>query len=91
MKTSLKICLGSDCKKERRRNQKIRELVEPHYKVGKMKCQDYCKGPVVQVIRGPQRIWFKKVRGSKIRNDLLHFMIEGELSKRLKSCVVARK
>lgn len=91
MKPTLKICAGSDCKKHRRRNRKIRELLEPHCKVGKMKCQDFCKGPVIQITHGKRRTWFKKLRGKKTREDLRTFVLTGEMSKRLKGCVARQK
>ena len=90
MKTSLRICEGSDCRKHKKSNKAIAKLLESHCKVSTMKCQDYCKGPVIRVRRDGERRWFKKVRGKKLRGDLLTYVREGTLSKRLKKRQVAR-
>ncbi len=91
MKTSIRICVGSDCKKHRRRNRKIAALVEPHCPVGKMKCQDFCKGPVVRVHHGKRKTWFKKLRGEKLRRDLAEFVRDGTMSPRLQKCLARQK
>ena len=91
MKTSVRICIGSDCRKRKKSNAEILALLGPHCRVETMKCQDFCKGPVVRVRHGNQRTWFQKLRGKKLRSDLLHYVIEGELSPRLKKSRVRQK
>lgn len=91
MKTSMRICVGSDCRKHKKCNREIVALIEPHCRVETMKCQDFCKGPVVRVRHGNQRTWFQKIRGKKLRADLLRFVLDAETSPRLKKVRVRKK
>ena len=78
------VCRGSGCRKHKTRIQKLMQTLDGECEVGRTKCLDLCKGPVVCVTRDNTRHLFSKLRGDKLREDLRHFVRTGRLSKQLK-------
>lgn len=78
------VCKGPDCRKHKTRIKKLVSALEGECEVGRTKCLDLCKGPVVCVTQGNTRHLFSKLRGDKLRTDLREFVRSGRLSKRLK-------
>jgi len=78
------VCKGPDCRKHKTRIKKLVQALEGDCEVGRTKCLDLCKGPVVCVTRDKKRHIFSKLRGEKLREDLRQFVRTGRLSNRLK-------
>jgi hypothetical protein len=87
----VQLCIGSDCRKKRRRIRKLRTLLQELLPVKKVKCQDVCSGPVVVVRRAHERFWFKKIRNKKSRRELVDFLTGEEVGQHLKKRLVKRK
>lgn len=80
MRLQLKICRGKDCTRRSEAWSSLWDLESETVSVGNIKCQDYCKGPVVQVRRGRRKFWFKKIRSEALRQDLHTFLQDGSMS-----------
>jgi len=84
LETRVRICSGKACRKHKGRVKKLESVIDDHCRVGTIKCQGFCKGPVAVVERTGERFWFTRLRGNDLRNDLDAFVDGGKLSKRLK-------
>lgn len=91
MAIQVQLCIGSDCRKKRKRIRRLRALFSDVVDVTNVKCQDICSGPVVVVHRSHERFWFSKVRSKRSRRDLIGFILGDELGDHLKGRLVKRK
>jgi hypothetical protein len=87
----IRICDGKACRKLSGRAGKLQESVNGHCRVGTIKCQDICKGPVVVVQRAGERYWFSGMQGKRNRMALVAFLDTGKLSKRLRRRLKKRR
>ena len=87
----VRLCRGSDCRKRKKSFARLQAVI-PQDAVGPdIKCQDVCKGPVVVVEVGRERYLFARMRGKRLRRDLLVLLQGGKPSKALKSALVKKK
>jgi len=87
----VQLCIGSDCRKKRKRIRKLTELFSDVAPLKTVKCQDICSGPVVIVRRSQELFWFKKLRNKKSRRHLLEFVMGERLTDHLKTRLVKRR
>ena len=86
-----KLCQGSDCRKRKKRYEKLRATFADVVELRAVKCQDICKAPVVVICRDGERFWFKKMDDKKARTELMAFVQGGELTSFLTKRLVKRR
>lgn len=78
------VCAGSDCRKARKANRKLAELLDGRARVEVVGCQKVCDGPVIGLEVDGQLQWFDDVRGDA-REALEAWLTRGKLKKPLRS------
>ena len=91
MDSKLRICQGKDCKKHRKRLVKLAEEVSDICPHDRVKCQDICKGPVVVMLHGEHRYWFKQMKGDKVRRHFRAWLPGAPMSSRLEDRLGKRR
>lgn len=84
LETRVRLCRGKSCRKHQGPISKLENVIDDRCRLGTIKCQGFCKGPVAVVERTGERFWFTRLRGKELRRDLDAFVDGGRLSKRLK-------
>ena len=91
MNSELRICRGKDCKKHRKRLTKIANEVSDICSSGTIKCQDICKGPVLVLWHGEHKYWFKKMKGTDVRQLFRDWLAGAPMDSELERRLVKRR
>lgn len=68
MAKTIYLCRGSDCKKRKSANKRLRSGLEGTHQIEEVRCQKICKGPVVGVKVEGTLHWFRKL---DVKHDLV--------------------
>jgi len=89
--SSVFLCTGSDCVKNKKRFKILKQAISSEAKVQTVKCQKICHGPVAGTFVDGTLTWFEKVDSAKQREALLRLLQTGRITKSLSKRVFKKR
>jgi len=78
------VCVGKDCRGEKRRHKALLNALDGKAEVREVGCQKICDGPVCGLSVSGKLTWFEEIDSNKVLGALLKVVEGGQLGKALK-------